>query len=82
MLDDITDLKQTTQGALQRSMQCALFLSFHFVLKWLLLNPQPLQSQHGPQLAGGYADGVAHCQFRVVGCDFRECSIEEVEAFH
>ena len=82
MLDDIADLNQTKQGAMQRSMQCALFLFFHFVLMWLLLNPRPLQRQHGLQLAGGHADVLAHRQFRVVGCDFRECSIEEVEAFH
>lgn len=82
MLDDITNHNQTTQGALQQSMQCALFLSFHFVLMWLLLNLQPLQSQHGLQLAGGHADVLVHRQFRVVSCDFRECSIEEVEASH
>lgn len=82
MLDDVTNHNQTTQGALQQSMQCALFLFFHFVFMWLLLNPQPLQSQHGLQLAGGYADGAAHCQFRVEGRDSHECGIEEVETSH
>lgn len=79
---DIIDLNQTKQGALQRSMQCALFLFFHFVLMWLLLNPQPFQSQHGLQLEGGYADVLVHCQLRVVGCDFCECDLEEVESSH